>query len=289
MIRDAEIERLQQQIQELESLHHDSPDEKTESDPSVWDDGDDGVNHLAGLKRDRREGGYRDDLLRNFGVKIDVVVDHVNDIELPQYDEAEYAEDDVSPVLIWQRICLPLTQDSDSMDTVQGKFCHFVVDSYSQKQLSCELKRELIDPIIENWSSEKYVFNHVNMVRHAIKNTGINYLGPLNDQEVVEPLLHDYTTVTNMTDRFSTLAAIFPKPRKACDDAFADLYKNASRQEINVKASRIRMIRGKFKKVVWDKNIHFSKWKRRLLKILLKIKQTRGRVFFKRGRMMQGI
>ncbi|KAJ9558407.1 hypothetical protein OSB04_013021 [Centaurea solstitialis] len=221
----------------------------------------------------------------NLGVKINVEVDHVNDIGLPQYDEAEYAEDDVSPVLIWQRICLPLTQGSDSMATVQGKFCHFIVDSYSQKKHASELKQELV---IENWSSKKYMFNHVNIVRQALKNTNIGYLGSLNDQEVIEPLLHDYTTATNMTYRFSALAVISPKPGKGRDEAFADLYDNASRQESKVKASRIRMIRGKFKKLILGKNIHFSKWKRRLLKIFLKIKQTRGRVFFKRGRMMQG-
>ena len=141
MVRDAEIERLQRQIKKLELLHHDSPDEETESDPSVWDDGDDGVNPLAGLRRDRREGEYRDDPLRNIGVKVDVVDDHVNDIELPQYNESEYTEDHVSPVLIWQHICLrPLTPDSDSiltnscssMATVPGKICHFIVDSYCQ-------------------------------------------------------------------------------------------------------------------------------------------------------------
>ena len=76
---------------------------------------------------------------------------------------------------------------------------------------------------------------------------------------------------------------IAQKPGKTHDDALADFYNNASRQEINFKASRIRMIPGKFKKVVWDKNIHFSKWKQHLLKILLKIMQTRGQVFFQDG------
>ncbi|KAJ9558461.1 hypothetical protein OSB04_013075 [Centaurea solstitialis] len=167
----------------------------------------------------------------NLGVKINVEVNHVNDIGLPQYDEAEYAKDDVSPVLIWQRICLPLMQGSDSMATVQGKFCHFIVDSYSQKKHASELKQELV---IENWSSKKYMFNHVNIVRQALKNTNIGYLGSLNDQEVIEPLLHDYTTATNMTYRFSALAVISPKPGKGRDEAFADLYDNASRQESKI-------------------------------------------------------
>ena len=56
-----------------------------------------------------------------------------------------------------------------------------------------------------------------------------------------------------------------------------------------LKASTSRMTQGKFKNVSFDKNIHFSKWKRRILKIFLKIKQTRGRVFLKQEMMMQGI
>ncbi|KAJ9550776.1 hypothetical protein OSB04_014821 [Centaurea solstitialis] len=226
-----------------------------------------------------------DPIQTNLGVKINVEVDHVNDIGLPQYDEAEYTEDDVSYVLIWQQTCLsPLMQDSfSSMATVQGKNCHFIVDSYNQKQLAIELKPEFIDVVIEKRSSEKYVFNHANMVRHAIKNTGIDYLGPLNDQELVKFLLHDYTTATNMTNPFSALVAISLKPGKACDDTFANLYDNASRQESNDKGNRICMIQEKIKKVVWDKNIYFSKWKRRLLKILLKIKQIRGRILSTQG------
>ncbi|KAJ9543242.1 hypothetical protein OSB04_022949 [Centaurea solstitialis] len=284
-----EIARLQQRVRDLELQRGFQSDEDTETDSIVWDEGDDPRNPFDQGDQwnpfARREP--QTDPLRNLGVKIDVVVDHVNDIELPQYDEAEYAENDVSPVLIWQKICLrPLTQNSNSMATVQGKNCHFIVDSYSRKQHASELKQEFIDPVIENRSSEKYAFNHVNTASWHLKNTSLSYFGSLSDQEVIELVLHDYTA-TNMKDQLSALAAIALKPVKACHDVLADLYGNASRQESKVKASRIRMIRGNFNKVVWDKNIHFSKWKRHILKILLKVKKTRGRVFFKRGSMMQ--
>ena len=109
----------------------------------------------------------RDDPLRNVGINVEllefhgrldadelldcqnkiVVDDDVDDIGLPQYDEAEYAEDDVGPLLIWRQTYLsPLTEYSNSvgtdnlssMSTVQGKVCHFIIDACSRKNVLVE-------------------------------------------------------------------------------------------------------------------------------------------------------
>lgn len=53
-------------------LHHDSSNEEIELELSVWGNGDEVVNPFAGLKRDRRQGGYRDDPLRNIVVKVEI-------------------------------------------------------------------------------------------------------------------------------------------------------------------------------------------------------------------------
>ncbi|KAI7747638.1 hypothetical protein M8C21_032531 [Ambrosia artemisiifolia] len=111
----------------------------------------------------------------------------------------------------------------DMMDVADPDAVH-AVRKFIRKQLASELKQELINLVKENRSTEKYVFDHANMARRALKNTALGYLASLEDEEITELVLHEYKNATNMTDQFSALAAIAQKPGKARDDALADFY-----------------------------------------------------------------
>ena len=52
----------------------------------------------------------------------------------------------------------------------------------------------------------------------------VAYLASLEDPEIIELVLQEYKTATNMTDQFAALAAIAQKPGKARDDALDDFY-----------------------------------------------------------------
>ncbi|XP_024996656.1 puromycin-sensitive aminopeptidase-like [Cynara cardunculus var. scolymus] len=112
----------------------------------------------------------------------------------------------------------------DMMEVADPDAVH-AVRSFIRKQLASELKQEFLNLVKENRSSEKYEFNHANMARRALKNMALGYLVSLDDQEVIELVLHEYLTATNMTDQFSALAAIAQKPGQTRDDALADFYK----------------------------------------------------------------
>ncbi|KAK1430614.1 hypothetical protein QVD17_13477 [Tagetes erecta] len=111
----------------------------------------------------------------------------------------------------------------DMMEVADPDAVH-AVRKFIRKQLASELKLEFLNLVKENRSSEKYVFDHTNMARRALKNTALGYLASLEDEEITELVLHEYKTATNMTDQFSALAAIAQKPGKARDDALADFY-----------------------------------------------------------------
>ncbi|TXG50537.1 hypothetical protein EZV62_023061 [Acer yangbiense] len=95
---------------------------------------------------------------------------------------------------------------------------------FIRKQLALELKAELLSTVEKNRSSEEYVYDHPNMARRALKNISLVYLASLEDPEIIELVLQEYKTATNMTDQFAALAAIAQKPGKARDDALDDFY-----------------------------------------------------------------
>ncbi|XP_048615518.1 puromycin-sensitive aminopeptidase-like [Brassica napus] len=80
-----------------------------------------------------------------------------------------------------------------------------------------------------NRSTEAYVFDHPNMARRALKNTGsrfafTTYLASLEDPSYVELALSEYKSATNLTDQFAALAALSQNPGKTRDDVLADFY-----------------------------------------------------------------
>ncbi|KAM0030085.1 putative cytosol alanyl aminopeptidase [Helianthus debilis subsp. tardiflorus] len=111
----------------------------------------------------------------------------------------------------------------DMMEVADPDAVH-AVRKFIRKQLASQLKHEFLNLVKENRSSEKYVFDHTNMARRALKNTALGYLASLEDEEMTDLVLHEYKTATNMTDQFSALAAIAQKAGKARDDALADFY-----------------------------------------------------------------
>nr|XP_017234912.1 PREDICTED: puromycin-sensitive aminopeptidase isoform X1 [Daucus carota subsp. sativus] len=98
------------------------------------------------------------------------------------------------------------------------------VRSFIRKQLASELREELLNTVKNNRSTEKYIFDHANMSRRALKNTALAYLVALEDQEYTELALHEYKTATNMTDQFAALAAIAQNAGKTRDEILADFY-----------------------------------------------------------------
>ncbi|CDY43286.1 BnaC06g01820D [Brassica napus] len=97
------------------------------------------------------------------------------------------------------------------------------------KQLASELKTELLKIVENNRSTEAYVFDHPNMARRALKNTGsrfafTTYLASLEDPSYVELALSEYKSATNLTDQFAALAALSQNPGKTRDDVLADFY-----------------------------------------------------------------
>ncbi|KAI3804450.1 hypothetical protein L1987_25998 [Smallanthus sonchifolius] len=121
---------------------------------------------------------------------------------------------------------ITLPGEGEIMDMMEVAYPDAVhaVRKFIRKQLASELKQEFLNLVKENRNSEKYVFDHTNMARRALKNTALGYLASLEDEEITELVLHEYKTATNMTDQFSALAAIAQKPGKVRDDALADFY-----------------------------------------------------------------
>ncbi|KAL5552038.1 hypothetical protein UlMin_002214 [Ulmus minor] len=111
----------------------------------------------------------------------------------------------------------------DMMEVADPDAVH-AVRSFIRKQLTKELKEELLTTVINNRSSEEYVFNHSNLARRALKNIALAYLASLEDQESTELVLHEYRTATNMTEQFAALAAMAQIPGKTRDDILADFY-----------------------------------------------------------------
>ncbi|KAL5538160.1 hypothetical protein UlMin_045626 [Ulmus minor] len=111
----------------------------------------------------------------------------------------------------------------DMMEVADPDAVH-AVRSFIRKQLTKELKEELLTTVINNKSSEEYVFNHSNLARRALKNIALGYLASLEDQDSTELVLHEYRTATNMTEQFAALAAMAQIPGKTRDDILADFY-----------------------------------------------------------------
>ncbi|XP_027916373.1 puromycin-sensitive aminopeptidase isoform X1 [Vigna unguiculata] len=98
------------------------------------------------------------------------------------------------------------------------------VRTFIRNQLASELRLEFFNTVVNNRSTETYVFNHPNLARRALKNIALAYLGCLGEQEFTELALHEYKSATNMTEQFAALAAIAQKPGKTRDDVLADFY-----------------------------------------------------------------
>lgn len=111
----------------------------------------------------------------------------------------------------------------DMMEVADPDAVH-AVRTFIRKQLASEMKADLLTTVVNNRSTEDYVFNHPNMARRALKNIALAYLVSLGDPECTELALHEYRTATNMTEQFAALAAIAQNPGKTRDDVLADFY-----------------------------------------------------------------
>ncbi|KAL1556848.1 Puromycin-sensitive aminopeptidase [Salvia divinorum] len=111
----------------------------------------------------------------------------------------------------------------DMMEVADPDAVH-AVRSFIRKQLAAELKNELHNTVKNNRTSEKYEFDHQNLLRRALKNTALGYLGSLEDAEMRELALHEYKTATNLTEQFAALVALDQIPGKVRDEVLADFY-----------------------------------------------------------------
>ncbi|KAI9102258.1 hypothetical protein K1719_023460 [Acacia pycnantha] len=111
----------------------------------------------------------------------------------------------------------------DMMEVADPDAVH-AVRTFILKQLASELRAEFLSTLKDNRSSEKYMFDHPNMARRALKNIALAYLACLEDPETTNIVLHEYNTATNMTEQFAALAAISHNPGKTRDDVLADFY-----------------------------------------------------------------
>ncbi|XP_044477179.1 puromycin-sensitive aminopeptidase-like isoform X1 [Mangifera indica] len=111
----------------------------------------------------------------------------------------------------------------DLMEVADPDAVH-AVRTFIRKQLASELKAEFLSTVEKNRSTEKYVFNHANMARRALKNTALTCLASLGYPEITELAMHEYRTATNMTDQFAALAALDQIPGKTREDALDDFY-----------------------------------------------------------------
>ncbi|KAL0297621.1 UNVERIFIED_CONTAM: Puromycin-sensitive aminopeptidase [Sesamum radiatum] len=139
-------------------------------------------------------------------------------------DSDEFNRWEAGQEFIGKAITLPTEAEiMDIMEVADPDAVH-AVRSFIRKQLASGLKQELLDTVKNNRSSEEYEFNHPNMARRALKNIALAYLGSLDDPEIIELALHEYSTATNMTDQFAALVALDQKPGKTRDDILADFY-----------------------------------------------------------------
>uniref|UniRef100_A0A0D3CP45 Peptidase M1 leukotriene A4 hydrolase/aminopeptidase C-terminal domain-containing protein n=1 Tax=Brassica oleracea var. oleracea TaxID=109376 RepID=A0A0D3CP45_BRAOL len=109
---------------------------------------------------------------------------------------------------IAKAITLPGEGEIMDMMAVADPDAVHVVRKFVRKQLASELKTELLKIVENNRSIEAYVFDHPNMARRALKNTGSS----------------EYKSATNLTDQFAALAALSQNPGKTRDDVLADFY-----------------------------------------------------------------
>nr|VDD59944.1 unnamed protein product [Brassica oleracea] len=130
---------------------------------------------------------------------------------------------------IAKAITLPGEGEIMDMMAVADPDAVHVVRKFVRKQLASELKTELLKIVENNRSIEAYVFDHPNMARRALKNTGSRFafttsLASLEDPSYVELALSEYKSATNLTDQFAALAALSQNPGKTRDDVLADFY-----------------------------------------------------------------
>ncbi|XP_064955295.1 puromycin-sensitive aminopeptidase [Musa acuminata AAA Group] len=125
---------------------------------------------------------------------------------------------------IAKAITLPGEGEIMDMMTVADPDAVHAVRVFIKKQISLNLKQDLLATVINNRSSETYVFDHHNMAQRALKNTSLAYLASLDDPELTELALHEYKSATNMTDQFAALAAIAQNAGQVRDDVLSDFY-----------------------------------------------------------------
>uniref|UniRef100_A0A804IBX8 Peptidase M1 family protein n=1 Tax=Musa acuminata subsp. malaccensis TaxID=214687 RepID=A0A804IBX8_MUSAM len=125
---------------------------------------------------------------------------------------------------IAKAITLPGEGEIMDMMTVADPDAVHAVRVFIKKQISLNLKEDLLATVINNRSSETYVFDHHNMAQRALKNTSLAYLASLDDPELTELALHEYKSATNMTDQFAALAAIAQNAGQVRDDVLSDFY-----------------------------------------------------------------
>ncbi|KAJ8490444.1 hypothetical protein OPV22_012165 [Ensete ventricosum] len=125
---------------------------------------------------------------------------------------------------IAKAITLPGEGEIMDMMTVADPDAVHAVRVFIKKQIALNLKEDLLATVINNRSSETYVFDHHNMARRALKNTSLAYVASLDDPELTDLALHEYKSATNMTDQFAALAAIAQNVGEDRDDVLSDFY-----------------------------------------------------------------
>ncbi|KAK8935102.1 hypothetical protein KSP39_PZI013278 [Platanthera zijinensis] len=115
----------------------------------------------------------------------------------------------------------------DLMEVADPDAVH-TVRTFIRRQLALQLKEEFLSTVKSNRSTDPYVFDHENMSRRALKNSALVYLALLNDPELTNLVVDEYSTSTNMTDQFAALAAIAQSPGQTRDDVLTDFYKKWS-------------------------------------------------------------
>ncbi|RRT80890.1 hypothetical protein B296_00021577 [Ensete ventricosum] len=125
---------------------------------------------------------------------------------------------------IAKAITLPGEGEIMDMMTVADPDAVHAVRVFIKKQIALSLKEDLLATVINNRSSETYVFDHHNMARRALKNTSLTYVASLDDPELTDLALHEYKSATNMTDQFAALAAIAQNVGEVRDDVLSDFY-----------------------------------------------------------------
>jgi len=129
-------------------LHNDSPGEETESEPSVWDDCFGEVTCSTGPRLARRERGYREDSLRNFGAKVDNS-EFSEHIHITNYPLEVYPKSlSESDPIVWEE------GDEEETDPYYDTNSVYDIDPV----YDTEYEGETVEEIVENQiSSTKFV------------------------------------------------------------------------------------------------------------------------------------